>query len=207
LAKDAASSHGQISSGEITSLLSDWSSGESRALDRLFPIVYESLRRTARHQLQKHGRGNTLQPTAVINEVYLQLCKKKKMHFKNRMEFFRFSTRIIRNILVDYARAQQSQKRGGENQTIMLEDCSGVSLKKNLNFSTLLSLNEALDEFASFDRRQAQMVELRFFGGFKIVELAEIYSISETTVHRELKTAKCWLAGRLGKLRANPGSV
>ncbi len=200
------STQNNLATQDITSLLSDWSTGEDHAFDRLFPAVYENLRRTARYQLQKQSHGHTLQPTAIINEVYIQLSQKEKMHFNNRMEFFRFSTRIIRNILVDYARAQQTQKRGGDNQTIKLEDCSGLPLKKSLNFSTLLSLNEALDELSTWDKRQAHIVELRFFGGFRIGELAEVYQISEVTVHRELKTAKCWLAGRLGRFRSNPGA-
>jgi RNA polymerase sigma factor (TIGR02999 family) len=183
------------SSDGITKLLIDWSQGDQAALEKLMPLVYDELRRLASNYLRRERAGHTLQPTALVNEAYLKLVDQRHARWQNRAHFFGISAQLMRRILVDHARQHQAAKRGGsQQQRLSITSAERVVKQPQID---LLALNEALDELALIDPQQAQIVELKFFGGLSIEETAEVLGISHATVERDWKVARAWLRRQL----------
>jgi RNA polymerase sigma factor (TIGR02999 family) len=183
------------SSEGITRLLIDWSKGDQAALEKLMPLVYDELRRLASNYLRRERAGHTLQPTALVNEAYLKLVDQRHAKWQNRAHFFGISAQLMRRILVDHARQHQAAKRGGsKQQRLSITSAERVVKQPEID---LLALNEALDELTIMDPQQAQIVELKFFGGLSIEETAEVLGISHATVERDWKIARAWLRRQL----------
>jgi RNA polymerase sigma factor (TIGR02999 family) len=175
---------------EITQLLAEWSEGNQAALDQLYPLVYNELRRLAHGYLRRERKGHTLQTTALINEAYLRLVDQKNVHWANRSHFFGISAKIMRRILIDHARRYDYAKRGGGAQRISLDEAAIVAKQRG---RALLMLDEALTSLAKIDPRRSQVVELRYFGGLNNEEIAGVLKISENTVMRDWNMARAWL--------------
>lgn len=184
---------------EITQLLEEWSSGNQTALDRLYPLVYDELRRLARQYMRREKQGHTLQTTALINEAYVRLVDQKDVHWANRSHFFAISAQIMRRILIDHARRNLYAKRGGGAQRVSLDDNATFADSA----SELILLDEALRSLAELDPRRSQVVELRYFGGLNNVEIAGVLQISENTVTRDWNMARAWLYQQLSGSMAN----
>jgi RNA polymerase sigma factor (TIGR02999 family) len=184
-----------VSESEVTELLEEWRRGEPDALARLMPVVIEELRHLAGVHFRGEPSGHTLQPTAVVNELYLKLVEQKRVP-QNRVHFFAMAARLIRRILVDHARRRGTQKRGGDVPRVALED---AILRVEERASELVALDLALEELAELDPEQAKIFELRAFTGLTLEEIAELLGISRTTVNRKLKTAKVWLRRELSR--------
>jgi RNA polymerase sigma factor (TIGR02999 family) len=178
------------SPGEITELLADWSDGDPEALERLMPLVFEDLRQLARKHFRREPDGHTLQPTALVHEVYVRLAGQRKVEWDNRAQFFAFAAMLMRRILVDHAKARRTAKRGGGVRKLPLDDAFAMPGGEDLD---VLRLDQALDELAGIDPRQARIVELRFFVGLTQEEVAEVMELSVTTVKREWRSARLWL--------------
>ena len=178
---------------EITSLLADWQRGDSDALERLAPHIYQELKRVAASYLRKEGSANTLQTTALVHEVYLRLDG-AELTFENRRHFYALAARMMRRILVDHARSKKSLKRGGGARQITFDEAAMVSAE---NAVDLLDVDEALNRLAAFDPRMANAMELRFFGGLSHEETADVLEISTSTLFEDLKLAKTWLRREL----------
>lgn len=183
-------------SQEVTHLLLAWRQGEKEAFDQLIPVVYEELRRLAHSYMRGERKGHTLQTTALVNEAYLRLLDCSRVSWQNRAHFLAVSARLMRRILVDYARSQRSLKRGGAAQRISLEEFKIASAPPDTD---LIEIDEVLRSLALVDRRKCQVVELRFFGGMTAEETAEALGISPDTVLRDWKLARAWLARELKK--------
>jgi RNA polymerase sigma factor (TIGR02999 family) len=181
----------------VTELLLSWGQGDTAALDRLVPLVYDDLRRVARGHLRRERPGHSLQATALVHEVFLRLVDVDRMTVQSRTHFFALSARLMRQILVDYARRQQAGKRGGGATVIGLSDAAGAPAPTSTSMVDVLALDEALDALSSFDAQQCRVVELRFFAGFNIPEAADALGVSTATVEREWAMAKAWLHQRL----------
>jgi len=186
------------SSDGITELLERWNNGEETALDELMPLVYEELRKIAKRYLRNERGQHTLQPTALVNELFLKFSEQNNMSWQNRAQFFGISAQFMRRILIDYARAKQAEKRGGDRYCISLKHCRAFGDEPDAD---LLDLHDALDKLAEIDTVQAQIVELRFFGGLTIKETAQVMKISHATVEREWKIAKAFLKCELTKTK------
>src|SRR2546423_2502412 len=178
------------SSNEVTQLLEEWSSGKREALDKLTPLVYEELRRLAHRYMNREQPGNTLQTTALVNEAYLRLVKRKSVRWQNRAHFFAVAAQVMRHILIDHAREHHYAKRGGDARKISLDQ---VTLMSPERAKELIALDEALEALARIDPRKSRIVELRYFGGMTIEEVAEVLKIAPVTVQREWRAAKAWL--------------
>jgi RNA polymerase sigma factor (TIGR02999 family) len=178
------------SPGQITEFLLCWSQGDDHALDKLTPLVYNDLRRLAFHFLRSERQGHTLQPTALVNEAYLKLAKQKKLPWQNRAHFYAVAARVMRQILVDYARSHRRQKRGGGASALPLDEALVFVPEKS---AELLALDQALERLKALDPRKSRVVELRFFGGLDNRQTAEILNISANTVMRDWNMAKTWL--------------
>ncbi len=179
----------------ITQLLISWGKGDQAALEKLMPLVYSELRRLATAYLRRERAGHTLQPTALVNEAYLKLVDQRSAKWQNRAHFFGISAQLMRRILVDHARQHQAVKRGGSVQK-RISITSAETLVKQPELD-LLALNEALDELAKMDPQQGRIVELKFFGGLSIEEIAEVLDIGHATVERDWKMARAWLRRQL----------
>ncbi|MFN2533033.1 MAG: sigma-70 family RNA polymerase sigma factor [Pyrinomonadaceae bacterium] len=175
---------------EVTQLLLSWNSGNEQALDELIPLVYSELRRLASLYMGRERSNHTLQTSALINEAYLRLVDQQKVEWQDRAHFFAVASQVMRNILIDHARRYQSAKRGAGAQHVPLEESIIVNSQKA---SELVDLDEALNTLAAFDPRKSQIIELQFFGGLSLEEIAEVTKISRATVNRELQAAKLWL--------------
>jgi len=186
------------SSDSITELLERWNNGEETALDELMPLVYEELRKIAKRYLRNERGQHTLQPTALVNELFLKFSEQNNMSWQNRAQFFGISAQFMRRILIDYARAKQAEKRGGDRYCVSLKHCRAFGDEPDAD---LLDLHDALDKLAEIDTVQAQIVELRFFGGLTIKETAQVMKISHATVEREWKIAKAFLKCELTKTK------
>ncbi len=176
---------------DVTELLTAWKNGDSSAGDELLPLVYDELHRAAARAMRGESEGHTLQPTALVNEVYLRLVDQSRAEWQNRLQFFGVASQVMRRVLVDHARARLSEKRGGGLRAISLDE-----LRDAANPSgevEVLALHEALEKLALFDPEQARLVELRYFGGFTIEETAESLEVSPATVKREWTIARAWL--------------
>ena len=185
---------------EITQLLHAWSRGDGQALDRLTPLVYAELHRTAQSFMAREQTGHTLQTTALINEVYLRLVDFDRVGWQDRAHFFAVCARLMRRILTDFARARQAQKRGGGAQPLSLDEGMYVSPEPA---GDLVALDAALNRLAALDERKSQVVELRFFGGLTAGEAAEVLKISEESVKRDWRLAKLWLLRELSTEQAD----
>lgn len=174
---------------EVSQLLKGWIGGDEHALDRLIPLVYDELRRLARHYMRRSS-GNTLQTTALVNEVWLRLAGSDCLEFRNRVHFFALSAKLMRGILVDAARTRGSQKRGGGTPKINLDEALIVPPQRG---AALIALDDALTRLAATDARKARIIELRFFGGLSVEEVAETLKISVQSVHRDWRLARMWL--------------
>ena len=181
------------SSSAVTELLQSWSRGDAAARDQLFPIVYSELRKRAARRLRRESDAHTLQPTALVHEAYLRLSE-QNAGWKNRAQFFAVASQIMRRILVDHARARAAAKRPSRRMQVTLAPEVAVSGPRELD---LIALDQALEELAAVDPRQAQMVELRFFGGLTHEEIASLLDVSLATVNREWRSAKAWLYRRM----------
>ena len=175
---------------EITDLLIDWGNGEQRALEKLMPLVYERLRRLAVSFLRHERSDHTLQASALVNEAYLRLIRQDRVHWRDRAHFFAIAGRMMRRILVDHARSHGSGKRGGAARGVSPEVLERVPAVRDPD---LIALDEALDNLAAKDPQLARLVELRYFGGLKKEDLAEVLGISPATVTRRWRLAKAWL--------------
>lgn len=182
-------------SAEVTGLLKAWGSGDQAALDRLTSLVHRELHRIARRYMRNERPGNTLQATALVNEVYLRLVDVKNVDWQHRAQFFAISAQIMRNILVDAARARRAHKRGGEVVKVNVDDAPLLSPEPD---AFILALDEALTAFSLIAPRQAKVVELRYFGGMSEEETAEVLKSSPRTVRRDWQFAKAWLQHELG---------
>lgn len=174
----------------VTEILRDWSSGDPGAAERLFPLVYNELRRLAAIYLGRERPDHTLQPTALVHEAYLRLADQTVLSAESRAHFYSIASRLMRQILVDHARQHKSEKRGGAAQRFSLDD---VPLAAEEIAGDILSLNDALESLASIDPRKAQVVDMRFFGGMLEADIATHLGVSEKTVRRDWHFAKLWL--------------
>jgi RNA polymerase sigma factor, TIGR02999 family len=184
------------SRNDISELLVAWGDGDEAALERLMPLVYDELKRLAHRYMRGERVGHTLQTTALVNEAYLRLAKWKDVHWQNRAQFFAVSAQMMRRILVDFARERQYQKRGGGALQVSLSEAAAFAGGPETD---LVALDEALTALAKVDLRKAQMVEMRFFGGLSIAEVAEVLKVSEETVNRDWRLAKVWLLRELSR--------
>ena len=181
--------------GEVTKLLSEMRNGNEQAAARLMPIVYKELRRMAAGVMQRERPGHTLQPTAVVHEAYLRMMAGADLTLENRAHFFAIAARSMRQVLVDHARRKLAGKRGGEMQhRVELEDDLALTAQQS---EELLGLHEALERLQTLDARQAQIVEMHYFAGNPVEEIAAALEISERTVKRELQTARLFLKQQL----------
>src|SRR5260370_24504686 len=176
--------------GKVTGLLRQWSGGDAQALEQLVPIVYNELRRLARYHLRRERDGHTLQTTALVHEVYLRLCGQEEPQWENRAHFFAVTARMMRRILVDYARRHGAEKRGGDALRAPLDAVLTIPLQEQ---SHLVPPDRALDQLAAFDERQCRVVEMRFFAGLRAKEIAAVLHTTEATVRRDWIIAKGWL--------------
>jgi len=181
-------------SHQITELLRDWSNGDERALEDLMPLVYDELRRMARGYMRRQASNHTFQTTELIHEAYVKLANGGGRDFQSRAHFFGVAARAMRHILVDHARAKQSEKRGGGLQRMSLDDGMAVSSERT---DQLVALDDALKDLESLDERKSRVVELRFFGGLSNEEIAEVLEVSAETVKRDWRFARNWLLHEL----------
>ena len=187
-------------SAQITGLLKAWGAGDAAALDRLTPLVYAEFRRLARRYMRRENPGNTLQTTALVHEVYLRLVDASIVDWQDRAHFFAIAAQMMRRILVDAARARASAKRGGRVQhihqstAVNLDNLPDLGRQKG---TELLAMDDALGVLAQMNPRHARVVELRFFGGLSVEEIAKVLSISPQSVMRDWKLAKAWLKREL----------
>lgn len=171
-------------------MLVELTNGNRVVLDELLPHIYDELRRLAGNYLRRERRDHTLQPTALVHEAYMRLIDQSRVHWQNRAHFFGVAAQMMRRILVDHARQHKAEKRGSGGEKIALDEASGLWIAPDKN---LIALDEALTRLAVFDSQQAQVVEMKYFGGLTIEEIAEVLNISPATVKREWATAKAWL--------------
>lgn len=174
----------------VTQLLVDWSKGDSAALERLMPIIYNELRRLAAHYMRKERPDHTLQPTALVHEAYLRLIDQKTVRWQNRAHFFGLAARMMRRVLVDHARGQRRAKRGGGLRKVEIEGADELARDAA---EDIVALDDALIALAAMDPRKCQVVELRYFAGMSVQETAEVLGVSVNTVMRDWTAAKAWL--------------
>jgi RNA polymerase sigma-70 factor (ECF subfamily) len=179
-------------------LLHAWSAGDQSAFEALTTLVYDELKRLARVRMAGERPGHTLQATALVHEAFVKLVAIERMEWKDRAHFYAISARLMRRILVDFARARHSHKRGAAEPHVPLDEALGVVAPGY----ELIAVDEALQSLASFDARKSQVVELRFFGGFSVQETADTLNVSPDTVMRDWKVAKAWLSREMGAGRA-----
>jgi RNA polymerase sigma factor (TIGR02999 family) len=189
------------SEGEVTQMLEKWREGNPEVLDGLMPLVYSQLHRIAKGYMRREREDHTLQPTALVNEVYMRLLNQRKITWNDRGHFFTFAARMMRNILKDHARAHLAERRGGQG-AIRLPLTDEVAWVGSSS-AEILDLNRALDRLEALDQRKAQLVELRFFLALTMEEAAEVLSISLATAERDLKFSRSWLFHELNS--AAPG--
>jgi RNA polymerase sigma-70 factor (ECF subfamily) len=185
---------------DVTVLLAEATKGDQQAASKLVPLVYDELRRLARHYMRRERENHTLQATALVHEAYLKLVQHQSVDWQNRAHFFGIAAQVMRHILVDHARGHGREKRGAGQQLVSLEEALVFSPEKS---AELIKLDESLERLAKLDPRQGRIVELRFFGGLTVEETAHILGISPKTVKREWSVAKAWLHG---DLRQNHGN-
>jgi RNA polymerase sigma factor (TIGR02999 family) len=176
-----------------TELLRAWSQGDSSALDRLMPLVYDELYKLARRYMRQERRDHTLQATSLVNEAYLRLIEVNRVEFRSRTHFLALAAQMMRRILVEFARHRHRQKRGSGALHLRLDDVHETAMASMAIEHDVIALSDALSGLATFDARMSQVVELRFFGGLTVEETARVLNVSPETVMRDWKTAKAWL--------------
>ena len=184
MSKVASPSH------EVTQLLLDWNEGKPDVLEKLMPLVYKELRRLARQYLNKERAGHTFLTTDLVHEAYLRLIDQKRVKWQNRAHFFGIAAQLMRRILVDHARGKKRIKRGDGAQRVSFNEAASASYDSKVD---ILAIDEALKRLAEIDERKARVVELRFFGGLELEEVATFLQLSPITVSRDWKLAKAWL--------------
>jgi RNA polymerase sigma factor (TIGR02999 family) len=182
----------------ITGMLRQWSDGQSEALDKLMPLVYDELRRQAARFLRRERAGHTLQTTALIHEAYLKLIDQRAVNWESRTQFFGLAATAMRRILVDYARRRQREKRGGAGDDLPLDEALQIAAKQEKSLD-LIALDEALTKLAEIDAQQARVVELRYFADLSLEQTAETLGISRATAARNWNMAKAWLLRELSR--------
>ena len=185
----------QSECSETTQLLRAWATGDTGALDRLTPRIYDELRRLAGHFMRHEQPGRTMQTTALVHEAYLKLIDISNVDWQHRAHFFAISAQIMRHILLDQARKRVAAKRGGEAARVNLDDVPDLSGSRARE---LIALDDALTALARIDPRKAQVIELRFFAGLSVEETAEVLKVSSDTVLRDWRLARAWLLAELG---------
>lgn len=197
-------SSGTSADGELTRILRDWSGGDEAALERLTPIVYAELHRLARRNLARRARDTLLQPSALVNEAFVRLLGSQPVDWNGRTHFFAHASVLMRHILSDFARARRAAKRKGSHAHVDLVSFGDVAAVSPPAVD-IIDLDTALTELARLDSRQAQVVELRYFGGLENADVAAVLRISEPTVVRDWRIARAWLFQRLGGGSASAG--
>lgn len=182
---------------ETTQLLRAWAGGDRGALQQLTPHIYRVLRRIAGHHMKNERAGQTLQPTALVHEAWLELIDITNVDWKHRAQFFAVSAQVMRRILLDRARRRVTVKRGGGAERVDLDELSAIGACRARE---LITLDDALNALAEIDPRKARVVELRFFGGLSVEETAEVLAVSPETVMRDWKFARSWLQAEIGKV-------
>ena len=183
-------------SSPVTELLLRWSGGDTAAREKLVPIVYEELRRVARNCLAGQPHNHTLQSTALVHEAYLRLVGTTAIQWNDRVHFFAVAAQLMRRILVDHARMKAAKKRGGDCETLLLDENIAFSKQREVD---LVALDDALNGLAAIDERQSKLVELRFFAGLSIEETSEALDLSPSTVKREWATARLWMLREMSR--------
>ena len=186
---------------DITALLLSWGRGDEAALQQLIPLVHRELHQIARRCLKGERPGHTLQPTALVNEAYLRLVDVRRVSWQNRTHFLAMSARLMRRVLVDFARSRQYQKRGGGVMKVSLDEAHGVATERGQD---LVALDEALITLSAIDERKARVIEMRFFGGLTVEETADVLDLSRETVLRDWRLARAWLMQELLKSASRP---
>ena len=194
MTEPVAARRGGPESSEVTSLLRRWGGGDASARDALMPVLHGELRKLARARLRREREGHTLEPTALVHEAYIRLVD-QRVQWVNRAHFFALAAQAMRRVLVDHARAHVAAKRGGHAERVTLT--GAIAAAAAPAGVDVLWLHEALDRLAELDARQARVVELRYFAGMSVEEVAEVLGISPATVKREWQTARLWLARAL----------
>ncbi len=189
-------------SPNITQLLRAWGEGDQSALAHLTPLVYQELHSLARRHMSRENEGHTLQATALIHEVYLRLVEFESMRWQDRAHFFAVCARLMRRILIDFARSHDSLKRGGNDRKVTLEE--GLMISPDVP-AQLMDLEQALTRLAEEDPRKSSVVELRFFGGLTVKETAEVLKVSPDTVMRDWSMARAWLLREMDERRSDAG--
>jgi RNA polymerase sigma factor (TIGR02999 family) len=179
---------------QVTRLLCEWRNGDPHALEKLIPIVQPELQRLAHHYMSRERPGHTLQTTALLDDAYLRLAEKSPVQWENRAHFFAVAAQIMRRIMVDHARQRDALKRGGGVIKITLDECVAVTQTRA---AELLALDEALEKLAAADQRKAKVVEMRYFGGLTMEEIADVLKIHVNTVTRDWTAARAWLFAAL----------
>jgi RNA polymerase sigma-70 factor (ECF subfamily) len=196
---------GSVSAHQISRLLRSWGEGDASALDALVPLVYDELHQLAHRYMRREGRGHILQTTAIVHEAFLRLARSRSPDCEDRARFFGICARLMRQILVDFARNERAQKRGGDVVRLELEDTPDLPVERDVD---LLALDEALTSLSSVDERKGRIVELRFFGGLTVDETSEVLQVSSDTVTRDWRLARAWLlkemSNGIGRLPASP---
>jgi RNA polymerase sigma factor (TIGR02999 family) len=185
-----------VSAHQVTQLLVEWGNGDQAALEDLMPLVYDELRRMARRYMNRQHEQHTLQTTELIHEAYLKLAVNDEQNWQNRAHFFGVAAQAMRHILVDYARAKQSKKRGGSARRITFMENDIVSSTRS---EEIVALDDALEKLTELDERKTRVVELKFFGGLKMKEIAEVLKVSPETVKRDWRFARTWLLRELSQ--------
>ena len=180
---------------DVTALLGDWSRGDRTALNELLPLVYAELRRVALRQLRKERANHTLQPTALVHEVFIRLVDQRRVDWQNRAHFFGVAANVMRRVLVDHARRHGARKRGEGVRCVSIDEARDVAAANEL---PVLALDQALDRLETVDAELARIVELRAFGGRTVEEAAHVLGVSPSTAKRDWRTAKAWLNRELG---------
>lgn len=184
------------SRADVTQLLVRWREGDAEAPDRLIPLVYEELRRRARDYLRRERGDHTLQATALVHEAYMRMVDDKSVSWEGRAHFYGIAARVMRRILVDHARAHNTQKRGGLAQKFSLDEASALPCEGTTD---ILELDGVLQNFAKTYPRKSEVVEMKFFGGLETKEISEVLQVSEKTVLRDWNFAKLWLCRALSE--------
>lgn len=195
---------GVPSKGEVTALLREWSAGDQSAFERLVPLVYDELHRMAGSFLRHERPGHTLQPTALVHELYLRMVDQDRSEWEERSHFFSVAARMMRRLLVDHARARLAGKRGAGSTPLPLDEALDHAEPSS---ELLLAVDEALERFARIDPERCRILELRYFGGFDLAEIAGLLQVSRTTVKRHWSVARMWLHRELKDTHYGTGTM
>ena len=179
---------------DVTQVLEQLAEGDKRAADKLLPLVYDEFRALARHYLAQERANHTLQPTALVHEAYMKLVDQTRVDWQGKSHFFAVAAQAMRRILVDHARSRQRDKRGGGRARVVLDEAVALSPQKD---EDVLALDEALEKLSGLDPRQAKVVDLRFFGGMNVEEVAQALGVSKRTVEGDWTFARAWLSREL----------